>query len=206
VAINNSTGPAYFGSAWAELMLGIPQGGSEDIFVPFQYNSFLNAFFVQDDWKVKRNMTVSIGIRAEHELPVNESQNRMTTAFNTSATNETTTAAETEYAAHPSTLLAASSFLPVGGTTYASSSNRYAYLLPPVYWSPRLGITWSPDFTRGKGVVRLGFGIYDNPFNDYDTSQTYGYSATSAYVASINSYMTNNNWSDPFPHRRVRRP
>jgi hypothetical protein len=198
VAINNSTGPAYFGSAWAELMLGIPQGGSEDIFVPFQYNSFLNAFFVQDDWKVKRNMTVSIGIRAEHELPVNESQNRMTTAFNTSATNETTTAAETEYAAHPSTLLAASSFLPVGGTTYASSSNRYAYLLPPVYWSPRLGITWSPDFTRGKGVVRLGFGIYDNPFNDYDTSQTYGYSATSAYVASINSYMTNNNWSDPF--------
>ena len=67
-------------------MLGIPQGGEEDIGVPFQYNSFLNAFFVQDDWKVKRNFTVSIGIRLEHELPVNESQNRITNGFSTTAT------------------------------------------------------------------------------------------------------------------------
>ena len=133
VAINNSTGPAYFGSAWAELMLGIPQSGEEDIGVPFQYNSFLNAFFVQDDWKVKRNITVSVGIRLEHELPVNESQNRITNGFSTTATNEVTSAAETEYAAHPSTLLAASAFQPVGGATYASSSNRYPYQLPPVY-------------------------------------------------------------------------
>ncbi len=199
VAASNSSNPAYFGSAWAELMLGIPQGGEEDIGVPFQYNSFLNAFFAQDDWKVKRNLTVSIGIRLEHELPVNESQNRITNGFSTTATNEVTAAAESEYAAHPSTLLASSAFLPVGGATYASSSNRYPYHLPPVYYSPRLGITWSPDFTKGKGVVRVGFGIYDNPYNDYNTSQTYGYSATTAYVATNNTYFTNNNWSDPFP-------
>jgi hypothetical protein len=199
VSASNSSPPAYFGSAWALLMLGIPSGGEEDIGVPFQYNSFLNAFFVQDDWKVKRNLTVSIGIRFEHELPVNESQNRITNGFSTTATNEVTQAAEANYAAHPSTLLASSAFLPVGGATYASSSNRYPYHLPPVYYSPRLGITWSPDFTKGKGVVRLGFGIYDNPFNDYNTSQTYGYSATTAYVNTSTNQITNNNWSDPFP-------
>ena len=199
VAGSNSSNPAYFGSAWALMMLGIPQGGEEDIGVPFQYNSFLNAFFVQDDWKVKRNLTVSIGIRLEHELPVNESQNRITNGFSTTATNEVTAAAESNYAAHPSTLLSSSAFMPVGGATYATSSNRYPYQLPPVYYSPRLGITWSPDFTKGKGVVRVGFGIYDNPYNDYNTSQTYGYSATTAYVASSNTGITNNTWADPFP-------
>lgn len=203
VSASNTAAPAPFGSAFALFMLGVPTGGEEDIGVPFQYNSFLNAFFVQDDWKVKPNLTVSIGMRFEHEIPVNESQNRITSGFNTTIANEATSAAETNYKTDCTTtcsaLLPTSGFLPVGGVTYASSSSRYAYSLPPVYYSPRLGISWSPEFTHGKGVVRLGFGIYDNPFNDYNTSQTYGYSATTAYVASANSGMTNNSLSDPFP-------
>ena len=56
---------------------------------------------------MKSNLTVSIGARFEHELPVNESQNRMVNGFNPTATNEATSAAETNYAAHPSSLLAA---------------------------------------------------------------------------------------------------
>ena len=37
-------------------MLGIPTGGKENITPAFQYNSFLNAFFVQDDWKIKAKL------------------------------------------------------------------------------------------------------------------------------------------------------
>lgn len=203
VSASNTAAPAPFGSAFALFMLGIPTGGEEDIGVPFQYNSFLNAFFVQDDWKMKPNLTVSMGVRFEHEIPVNESQNRITTGFNTTISNEATSASETNYKADCTAACTAlqpsASFLPVGGATYASSSNRYAYHVAPLYVSPRLGITWSPDFTHGKGVVRLGFGIYDNPFDDYNTSQTYGYSATTAYVQSSNSGITNNSIADPFP-------
>ncbi len=199
VAASNTASPAYFGSAFALFMLGIPSGGEEDIAAPFQNNSFLHAFFFQDNWKMKPNLTISAGIRFEHEIPVNESQNRMVNGFNPTAVNEVTTAAEANYANHPSTLLPASSFQPTGGAVYASPSNRYAYHTPPVYYSPRVGISWSPDFTHGKGVVRLGFGIYDNPFNDYNTGQTYGYSTTTAYVASSTNGITNNTLSDPFP-------
>jgi Carboxypeptidase regulatory-like domain len=199
VSGSNSSNPAYFGSAFALFMLGIPTGGEEDIGAPFQYNSFLNAFFLQDDWKARPNVTVSIGIRLEHEIPVNESQNRMVNGFNPTATNAVTSAANANYAAHPSTLLPASGFNAVGGATYASAGNRYAYHVPPVYYSPRLGITWSPEFLHGKGVVRLGFGLYNNPFNDYYQGQSYGYSATTAYVATADNYMTNNTLSDPFP-------
>jgi hypothetical protein len=191
--------PATFGSSYALFMLGLPTGGTENITPPFQYNSFLNAFFVQDDWKIRSNWTISMGIRFEHELPVNESQNRITASFNPAGANEVTAQSEANYAAAPSSLLPAASFQATGATVYASSSNRYPYHVAPVYYSPRLGITWSPEFTHGKGVVRLGFGIYDNPYNDYDTSQTYGYSATTSFVQSSNNDITNSTIEDPFP-------
>jgi len=199
VSASNSASPAFFGSAFALFMLGIPSGGEEDIGVPFQFNSFNNGFFFQDDWKVKPNLTVSSGLRIEHEIPVNESQNRMVNGFNPTAVNGVTSSANTNYAAHPNALLPAASFNAIGGATYASSSNRYAYHPPAAYYSPRLGITWSPEFTHGKGVVRLGFGIYDNPFNDYNTGQTYGFSTVTAYVSSSTNGITNNSLSDPFP-------
>ena len=199
VSAGNSSNPAYYGSSLALFMLGIPSSGQEDIGAPFQYNSFLNGFFVQDDWKARPNWTVSFGIRIEHEIPVNESQNRMVNGFNPAATNEATAAAQANYAKSPSPLLAAGSFQPTGGATYASPSNRYAYHVAPVYYSPRLGITWAPNFMHEKAVVRLGFGIYTNPFNDYNQGQSYGYSTTTAYVATNNGGLSTNSIGDPFP-------
>ena len=199
VAQSNTSPPAYFGSSFALFDLGIPTSGEEDINPRLQYNSFLNAFFLQDDWKAKSNLTVSMGVRFEHEIPVNESQNRMVNGFDPTAANAATTAAEANYSAHPSPLLSASAFKPVGGATYASSSHRYAYHVAPVYVSPRIGISWAPAFLHQKGVVRLGYGIYTNPFGDYWHSQTYGYSQTNIYVPSADSGMTNNTLGDPFP-------
>lgn len=199
VSASNTAAPAKFGSSLALFMLGIPTGGEEQITPAFQYNSFLNAFFIQDNWKVLPNFTISYGVRFEHELPVNESQNRMVNGFNPTATNEASVAAASNYAAHPSSLLAAASFQPIGGATYASPGNRYPYHVAPMYFSPRLGITWAPDALHGKGVVRLGFGLYDNPFGDYSQGQTYGYSATTAYVQTITGGLSNDTMADPFP-------
>lgn len=195
-----------FGSALALFMLGIPQTCSsceQDITAPFQFNSFLHAYFLQDDWKVRPNLTISIGARFEHEIPVNESQNRMVNGFNPTVTNGITTATESYYQAHATStalaILPAASFITTGGATYATSSNRHPYQVPAVYIDPRLGITWSPEFTHGRGVVRLGFGIFDNPFNDYNTGQSYGYTGSTLYVASADTQMHNNTLSDPFP-------
>jgi hypothetical protein len=65
--------------------------------------------------------------------------------------------------------------------------------------SPRLGVTWAPSILKQKGVVRAGFGIYTNPFNDYDMGQSYGYSATTQLVASADSnFSTHTLINDPF--------
>jgi hypothetical protein len=198
VALSANAKPATFGSSFALFMLGIPNGGSYNIAAPFQYDSFLNAFFLQDDWKVKSNLTISTGIRFEHETPVVESQNRMVNGFNPTIVNQATAAAETNYAAHPSSISGAS-FLPTGGALYASSSNRAAYNNPPIYVSPRIGISWAPEALHSKGVVRLGYGIYTNPYNDYNQGQTYGYAQSTPYVQSSNNGIINNSLSDPFP-------
>ncbi len=199
---NTASAPA-FGSAYALFMLGIPSSGSYNISPAFQYNSFLDAYFLQDDWKMKPNLTVSMGVRFEHETPVNESQNRMVTGWNASATNEVTTAAESNYqtdcTSSCSALLPVGSFLPTGGAVYATSSNRDPYHVAPIYVSPRLGISWAPDALHGKGVVRLGYGIYDNPFGDSNFGQSYGFSQGTTYVPSANNGMTNNTLADPFP-------
>ncbi len=39
----------------------------------YQFNNWYQAYFIQDDWKVAPSLTVSIGLRMEHETPEVES-------------------------------------------------------------------------------------------------------------------------------------
>ena len=67
-------------------------------------------------------------------------------------------------------------------------------------FSPRVGLVWAPTQFHDTFVVRAGFGIYTNPFNDYNTGQTYGYTGTTTLVSSFNSSLTQlTSLADPFP-------
>jgi len=199
VSASNTSAPATFGSAFALFDLGVPSGGSEAVVPPFQYDSYLSAYFLQDDWKARSNMTISMGVRFEHETPVVESNNRIVTYFNPTIVNEATAGSISAYTANPSSLLPAAAFQPTGGIYYANPNARHAYSVPPLYVSPRIGMTFAPTALHNKFVIRAGFGIYTNPFNDYNTSQTYGYSAATTYVATNNNGLTQGHLDDPFP-------
>ncbi len=199
--------PALFGSAYALFDLGIPTSASEGIAIPYQYNNWYQAYFVQDDWKAGPNLTVSMGLRVEHETPVVESGNRMVVGWNPTATNAITTAAAANYAAAyaaaPNVPDLPSSISPTGGAIYATPSNRSAYSTAPLYVSPRIGIAWAPAELKGKTVIRLGVGIYNNPFSDYNFGQSYGFNASSSLIQ--NGTITSNaatpftSLDDPFP-------
>lgn len=199
---SSSTSGPGFGGSIALFELGLPTSGSFTVNQRFQYNDWYTGGFIQDDWKVLPNLTISMGLRMEAETSIVESGNRAVTGFNPTAVNAATVKAESNYAASPSALLPAASFTPTGGLIYASPSQRYAYETPSAYWSPRIGFAYSPLSSHGSMSIRGGFGIYMNPFNDYNAPQSYGFAATSTYFAN-SSNQTNmvptSSLSDPFP-------
>ena len=190
-----------FGGAFALFDLGLPSFGGYQIESPFQFNNWYFAEFAEDDWKMSPSFTLSYGIRLDHETPVTESNNRMANGWIPTTINGSTNAAEAAYLTipnKPSVLPAAIS--PTGAITYATSSNRTAYSTPPLYLSPRLGFAYAPGFGHGKLAIRGGFGIYVNPYGDYNFGQSYGYSQGTAETISNNDNLTPaTTMSDPFP-------
>jgi hypothetical protein len=200
VTAGSSGAPQAFGGALALFELGLPTTGSYAINTKFQYDNWYIGSFVQDDWKILPNMTISMGVRLEHETPLVESNNRMVTGFNPTATNLATGPAIAAYQASPNENLPLSDFQPTGGLVYATPSQRSAYTTAPLYVSPRIGFAYSPDFSHQTLAIRGGFGIFVNPLGDYNAGPSYGYSQTTNFVVSTNNMLSPAaNLSDPFP-------
>ena len=189
-----------FGNALALLALGLPTSGSYDVNTKFQYNNWYAGMFIQDNWKVAHNFTVSAGLRVEHESPIVESGNQMTAGWDPTIVNAVTAPAIAAYKAHPNPALPVSQFNPTGGLLYVTPSSRHAYSTAAAYLGPRVGFAYSPDFSNGKMAIRAGYGIYVNPLNDYYSSQTYGFSQTTDMITTTDNNLTPaTTLSDPFP-------
>jgi hypothetical protein len=77
---------ATSGSSMASLLLGVPSGGSLGYSSPASYGNHYYAFFVQDDWKVSKKLTLNIGLRYELETPYTERYNRAESGLDFGAT------------------------------------------------------------------------------------------------------------------------
>lgn len=65
------------GFGFASFLLGVPASGSvSHTFDPPQASAYWG-FYVQDDWKVARNLTVNFGLRYDVDLPRTERYNRL---------------------------------------------------------------------------------------------------------------------------------
>lgn len=112
----------------------------------FRTNSY--GLFVQNDWKLRPNLTVNLGLRWEYQSPLTETQGRLT-----------------NYELGPNGVIDGR-VVPVS-KLYDSDTNNFA---------PRLSFAWSPRFDDGllknlfgedKLVVRAGVGIfYDRLFTN----------------------------------------
>jgi hypothetical protein len=181
-----------FGGSMASFLLGLPSSGQFDVNTAYAYRSWLFGYFVQDDWRVKDNLTLNLGIRFEHETPIAERYNRIVNGFDASAANAVAAAAAAVYARSPVTQLPASAFSALGGMMFASPSKRSGYSLPAFFPSPRFGITWAPKALHDRTVFRGGFGIFNNSIGAYLTGPTNGYSQTTNLIP------TNDNFATPY--------
>ena len=137
---NNARGQFQFngqvtGNAAADFILGFPSlSQTPDGILPVRYQQRTYAFYVQDEWKVTRNLTVNLGARFDDVGTVNEKYGL------------------------PRILRLDKP----GGYLYPEDPNSRAvvpFYSPTVRIWPRVGLAYRPS---DRWVLRLGGGVYNN--------------------------------------------
>ena len=186
--LDNATA-APIGQELASFLLGLPTGGNYD-YASFRTNqSGYLAFFLQDDWKVKRNLTLNLGLRYEKELATTERFDRQVVGFDGATANSVTAAAKRAYAANPVPELPAAQFNPTGGMVFASPSQRGVTSSSSKLFSPRVGFAWTPEGMGSKTVLRGGFGVFYFTQGLVGALQP-GYFQSTQLVATLDSFLT----------------
>jgi hypothetical protein len=206
----NASSTVAEGQDIAELLLGLPTSGTYDLNTQSSFFEHYMGYFAQDDWRIRRNVTVNLGLRFDYDFPYHEKYGQVVDGFNTSAVSPIAGAAQLAYDKNPSTLLPASQFDVNGGLTFPSNGayyNQTSHL-----FSPRVGVAWTPDLLKGKTVIRAGFAMFVQPIaisqltitGAYSTSpilDQYGFSQTTTMTVSNNSFLSPaNTLANPFPN------
>jgi hypothetical protein len=169
------------GSGLATWLLGMPTSGSVNINMYPIYMFPYYAPWVQYDWKLRRNLTLNLGIRWDANLPPVERYDRMNRGFDpniTSPVDALIDHSKYSYLSYPLR----------GGLLFAGQNGlpRNAADIYVKTVQPRFGVAWMP---LPKIVIRGGWGrYYINPNNDY--LQNVGYNASTSLNASPDSNRT----------------
>jgi hypothetical protein len=102
------------------------------------------AFYGEDDWKIKSNLTLTFALRIEHESnPVCQTDcfNRLNAPF----------------------LLADNNVNTPFSTDVLQGLHQELQGLSSILWQPRFGFAWSPHALRGT-VIRGGVGLFNDAF------------------------------------------
>jgi hypothetical protein len=125
--------------------------------------------FVQDDWRIRHNLTLNIGLRMDKDFSPNEREGTAVDGFDATDPNPYSAAATAAYAAHPNALLPVANFKVLGGLTFNSPEDTKYSNFPSIDFSPRFGLSYSPTYLKDT-VIRAGFGIFALPIFPFNNS------------------------------------
>jgi hypothetical protein len=198
---NSPISPGAIGQSVAALLLGLPSASSYVARVASyaeQSNSW--GFFVQDDWKVLRKLTLNLGLRWEFEQPLHERYNRSVLSFDPTYVQPFSAAAQAVYAKSPLAERPASQFQATGGLTFAGLDGNPGglYHTPKKNFMPRFGLAY---LFEQNSVLRAGFGIFHGFLGARrsDVIQS-GFSRNTNMVPTINNIDFIATLSNPFPN------
>ncbi|MFN0104584.1 MAG: carboxypeptidase regulatory-like domain-containing protein [Bryobacteraceae bacterium] len=190
---------APIGQDFAAFLLGLPTSGQYDLNAWRQNKNNYYSVFLQDDIRVRSNLTLNLGLRLEGETPTTERYNRTINGFDNSTASPIAARAIAAYTANPIAEIPVAQFKVNGGPLFAGPDNKGIYSTPKANFSPRIGFAWTPGFI-GKTVLRGGVGIFYFPYGVIG-NQAPGFSQTTPLVATNDGYLTPAaSLANPFPN------
>jgi hypothetical protein len=165
------------GNVFASYLLGVPNNVLvRPSLLPYYYRWNSGALFVQNDWKVRPNLTLNLGLRYSLQLPRTEKNNlqgvyrpdlAQTFNFPTTLPAATQSALNLIKQATGKTISSAV----VVPFAFSGVNGRSKYLYDPQYtdFEPRFGFAWSPKLFGLNGehdravVIRGGYGLSHFP-------------------------------------------
>ena len=174
-AINPTlSGPGLTGDAFASFLIGAVQSWSVAIRSRQpRFDSRYAAGYAQDDFKVRSNLIINIGLRYEVETPRKEASNQQSVISLT---------APNPGAIGPNGPLPGALIFGGSGTNRCNCSASGAETYHKNF-APRLGFAYAPDNlfgVLGRTVLRGGYAIYYGPldYGDFGQSLTDGFTAS----------------------------
>ncbi len=197
-----------FGRDVAAFLLGVPTTGSGanasqiDNSVNYSVQSIYHGFFIQDDWRFSKNLTLNLGLRYDIEQGLTERFDRILRGFDLGTPSpieaQVRAAYTTAFNANPANFVVApSNFHVLGGYTFANASNRNVWEADRSNIQPRVGASYQ---LNEKTVLRAGFGVFMAPFQ-IQTPQQIGFAGNTPFVPSNNNGLTFvATLTNPFPN------
>jgi hypothetical protein len=186
--VDNSPG-APRGQELAMFMLGIPTGGSMSRAAEYTERSGVTSFYAHNDWRVRNNLTLNLGVRYEYEQPLTEVQDRMISGFDFTSSLPISDAARVAYARNPIAEVPVQAFDVRGGLLYPDTGGPHgAWRANRSNLMPRAGFSWQP---AEKTAIRGGYGLFYDVLgpNRMSVNQT-GFSRVTAIVPTVDNGQT----------------
>jgi hypothetical protein len=185
--LNSATAGPTSGWALASFLLGLPTGGTYTVPTTIAIQYHYIAGYVQDDWRITKNLTLNVGLRYDLETPFTERYNHVS-SFDLNVTSDATKR------------LASA----VGGLQFMTVNipSRYRNNVDTNNFGPRIGLSYA---IHDRTVIHAAYGIlYQPSLNTGYGAANFGgggFDATTPFIGSNDGGVTTSGTlSNPFPN------
>jgi len=157
----NNPNTNIYGDQFASFLLGPLSNDTEMVGgpVPVSISSFWG-FFIQDDWKLNRRITLNLGLRDEYETPWEDKDRFLSQAMNLSTPIAPMVANPPSMPSLATNLVGNSFYSWTGAWNFTTNSNPGMWTAPKLALAPRAGIAIKID---DKTALRAGYARYVIP-------------------------------------------